>query len=158
MLESLKDNLSKYKSYYNKNLEEELYILERIYNLEKEIENKQKEEQISLLEKANDQIKNQLKERLNFLTEQHKKELKMIDERRDEEIKALRSVHDEKKSLLDRERKEQRISEIDQVLERYKQSSTFEGQQRYRELIREREDLELELQEQSIKIKEEEKL
>lgn len=155
LIASLKANLSKYADYYNKHLNEELAIRERIYQLEKEAQQKYLYTQQDYLEKANSRILEDLNKRRQKLEENHKEQLKRIDEEKNAQIKALRKVVDEREMLLNDNRSIERIEEINNVLESFRASTTAEGQQRYKELLREREDLELKLQKNNIQRQEE---
>ena len=154
LLRKLKDNLDSYKDYYEKNLMEELHLRERINYIEMEMEEEKRRKREESITEANNRIKKELRERDNEIEQEHRRRIEEIEERKDKEINAIREIVEERRSALDEQRAEERIAEIDQVIGAYQTSITEEGQERFRELMREREDLELELKENAIEEKE----
>lgn len=145
LLEGLKANLKKYSTFYKKNLSEELALRERIYQIEQEIEKKNLEKQEDALKKANDNVTKQLKDRQALLEKTHKETLTRIEKEKDAKIKAIEDEIDAQERLLNNTRLQDRVKEINAVIDAYRQSTTAEGQSRFKELLEERQDIELKL-------------
>lgn len=156
LLSGLKKNLETYKKYYGEHLSEELQMRERIYNLEQEMARQDTQKQIDALEDANDKIIDGLNEKRKKIDEDYRKEIQNIENKKNEELKALREVVDAREDALSVGRAEDRIAQIDAVIGRYQKSASTEGQQRFIELLQERQDLEIKIQRLGIKAQEKE--
>lgn len=145
LIEGLKKNLEDYSNFYESNLQEELSLRQQIFSIEKQLQEKNISEQVKLLDKANDSVLDSLKERKNIIDDNHKDNLKLIEEERDAKIKAIEDEIDAQERLVQKGRLEDRINEINAVIDSYRKSTTAEGQARFKQLLEEREDIELKL-------------
>lgn len=145
LLEELRGNLERYSDFYESNLQEELSLRQQIFSIEKQLQEENINNQIRLLDKANNEVLQSLKDRERILENNHKDNIRRIEDERDLSIKAIEDELDAQERLLNRGRLQDRIQEIDAVIERYQKSTTAEGQSRFRQLLQEREDIELKL-------------